>query len=471
MNSTYPVALQSTQYRLARHYLGKLRSANEAVRHGHASASYGFSLFDQEWEQIKAWQSRAAEHSDHDETWTQLCKEFPLAGREILANRNPAPDQSAWLTSALIAAQKLHDQDAERSLCYGLMMIAYRLGMPEKIEAHAHHLMRLGEATNDLLSIERAWFGLGLVAEEGSAFDEAEVRYQRALEYALQLNDADEIAQVLNGLGAVATYRGDYQKAVPYFQRQLDLMEASGKKSEICHALMSMGGVMLWQKDYVQADAYLKRAVSLSQALGLQRLYGVSLIHLGASALEQNQLEAAEVYLQDGLDAVRRVGVVRQITNALSQLGYLRLRMGNPSAALELLQEALQIARESQNPRAVFYAQGNMVRTRLALNDLDAAHEALIDVFALTQKLGGYPQKIEAISLAISYALQRGLQQQAAIWAGAIKDDGELDLAFITPIYAKLEATLGEVAYQQALEHGKTRTVDDVLSEITGVFG
>jgi hypothetical protein len=71
--------------RLARHYLGKLRKASNAVRRGHGSTAYGLRLFENEWEQIKAWQAWASTHEEHDPMWAQVCRDFALAGLELLS--------------------------------------------------------------------------------------------------------------------------------------------------------------------------------------------------------------------------------------------------------------------------------------------------------------------------------------------------------------------------------------------------
>ena len=458
--------LSQTQYRLARHYLNKLRSADAAVRRGQTGIAYGTALFDQEWEHIRHWQSWAASRWSSDEVSARLCKEFPLAGMEILASRNNAADQAAWFLSAFEAAQRLHDREAERTLCYKLLMISYRLGIPEKIEDYARQLLQLGEAAKDVLAVERALFGFGLVAEERGQYVEAESYYQRALQLAQELGDDDETGQALNGLGTISTYLGDYQKAYPYFSRQLELMEKAGTKSDMCHALLSMGGLLLWMKDYTRADEYLQRAVTLSRALGLRRLLGVSLIHLGASALEQNHLETAYRELTEGLETVRRVGIVRQIMTGLSLLGYTWLRMGDPQAALTHLHEGLALAREAKSPRNIFNLQYNLAKTYLVLYELDLVRSALLEALTHAQSMGGHPQKVEAVSIAVAYYQSLGLNEQAAVWAGTIQGDAELDLAFIMPIYAKLEAALGAERYQAALQIGKSRLPDDVVAEI-----
>jgi hypothetical protein len=45
--------IQTTQIRLARHYLNKLRSANAAYKRGSESTSHGLRQFEQEWPHIK----------------------------------------------------------------------------------------------------------------------------------------------------------------------------------------------------------------------------------------------------------------------------------------------------------------------------------------------------------------------------------------------------------------------------------
>jgi tetratricopeptide (TPR) repeat protein len=463
-------SLSGTQYRLARHYLNKLRTADEAVRRGQANISYGLNLFDQDWEQIRHWQAWAAKRKASDEASARLCKEFPLAGLEILASRNSATDQADWLMTALAAAQQLSDPDAECTLCYELFMTYYRLGMPEKVEELANQLLKLGEAANDALSIERAFFGFGLVTEDRGLYAEAEANYQRALELALELGNTIEIGQALNGLGTVATYLGDYQKAYPYFVRQLELMETTGKKSDVCHALLSMGGVLLWLKEYASAEDYLQRAVTMSRVLGLQRLLGVSLIHLGAAALEQNHLETAYRYLEEGLEAVRSVGVVRQVMSGLSLLGDTWMRLGNTSSALTCLQEGLKMARESGSRRYICDLQCSLTNTYLALNDLDSARGALHEALTLAQSLSSRSEQVKAVLSAVAYYRCLGWNEQAARWAGSIQDEPDLDQFLFLSICALVEANLGAQRYQAALETGKSLGLDDVVSQLISLL-
>ena len=79
--------LATTQRRIARYYLNKLRTVEAAYQHGHEHSVDALMLFDQEWSQIKRWRAWSAEHTnDHDDI-AILCTEYPQAGSELFLIR------------------------------------------------------------------------------------------------------------------------------------------------------------------------------------------------------------------------------------------------------------------------------------------------------------------------------------------------------------------------------------------------
>src|SRR5688572_15960262 len=279
--------LQMAQYRLAQHYLNKLRAAADAVHRGRASLAYGLYLFDQEWEQIKHWQSWSARGCPDNEACARLCRDFSLLGLPVLRIRSNHADHAMWLEAALKAAQQLHDGAAERAICHELTLTYYRLGELEKIKHFANLLLQLGESAHDPLSIERGLCGLGIHAEERGMYAEAEHFYQRALQMSVELGSDTDTGRALNGLGSTALNRGDYQNAYYYFARHLALTETSGTKSDLCTALLSVGEALTRLKDYREAEEFIQRAVDMCRTLGFQRLLGVGLLNLGSWAVEQ----------------------------------------------------------------------------------------------------------------------------------------------------------------------------------------
>ncbi len=205
--------------------------------------------------------------------------------------------------------------------------------------------------------------------------------------------------------------------------------------------------------------------MSLARGLGFQRLLGISLLHLGSLALDQNRLDGVDRHFEEGLQAVRAAGIVRQILSGLSSYGYALLRMGDLPAALARLHEGLRLERDSALPRSICGLQYNLAMTYLASDDLDAARSALRESLILAQNLGLRPEKVEGISAAVACFQRLGRNEQAAVWAGAIYGDMEIDSYLFEPVCSLLASALGSDAYQHALESGKPLSLDDVVAE------
>jgi tetratricopeptide (TPR) repeat protein len=458
--------LQTIQYRLAQHYLNKLRTAATVVQRGQTSVAYGLNLFDQDWYQIKHWQAWSAQRSAEGEEWTHLCKDFPLAGRDVLTLRNHGADYATWLETALEAAQQLQDRESECAILTELNVTYYRLGVLDKVERFARRLLQLGEAAHDFLSIGRGLHGLGIFAAERGMYADAEQYQRRALEIFMKLGIDAEVTRVTNSLGIIAYEIGDYQQAYQWLMRHLQLTGASGKKAEFCTALLCIGELMVRLKDYAEAEAYILRAVAMCRTFGFQRLLGVGLINLGGWAKEQNQLEVAASHLEEGIQAVRATGTQRQIMRGLCLMGDTRLRQGNYSEALAYLHEGLQMARDVGLPRYIADIQYTIAKVYLALDDLDTARSALHEALTIAARHNLYFQKVKALCSAVAYFYCLGWVEQAAIWAGFLMDNVEIDEPLLKPVCSQLEMMLGKHAYHQALEEGKALTLDDAIAEV-----
>jgi tetratricopeptide (TPR) repeat protein len=462
---TAHLELSEREYRLARHYLNKLRIVNEAMQRGQSTVSYGLTVFDQEWEQIRHWQAWTALRAPEDELRARLCIEFPLTGLEVLANRNNAEVQIKWLRAGLEASRQLEEKEAERSLGYELMMVYYRLGSLEAGREIACQLLGLGEDANDPVCIERAYFGLAVYSEERGMYSDAEQSYQQALRISRQLGVTTETGRALNALGGVAQYVGEFEKSYQYCSEYLELMELHGKQNRVCHALISLGESLISLKTYAEADQNLQRAVRMCRSLGFQRLLGVGLLTLGALALAEDELDLAQTYLFEGLQAVRAVGVQRQIISGLTKLGYIDLRHKNVALAFAHLREGLEMARDVGNPRYICEVELALAHTFLAVNDYAAARDILRESLSIVQRIDSRSQKVRSLSGVVAYYQCLGHHKQAAIVAGAIKDELLVDAPFFGGVRAQLETALGLMNYHRALAEGARRSLDESVTE------
>jgi tetratricopeptide (TPR) repeat protein len=458
--------LAQAEYRLARHYLNKLRRLNDAIRRGRANASYAVAEFDLEWDQIKHWQNWTCRSEADDAARALLCIEFPFAGLEILSHRINAAAHVTWLHAALIAADRLHDMTAIRRLLYELQMAYYRVGSVDLIKEVASQLLQHGEEASDHLAIERALFGLAAYSDERGLYRDSLQYLQRALDLAMPLKDAVEIGRILNALGSVALHMGECEEASHYFQQYLDLMESHGEVSKVCHALLSLGECLISLQAYDDAERHLQRAVSLCRTLAFQRLLGVGLLTLGMLAVERDSLAEARHYLVEGLDVVRTVGVQRQIVQGLATLGYVEVRSGEIESALPILQEGLRLARESGRPRNICDMQINLTYAYLETRNVVAARHAVTEALTSAQHIRLRPQQTRAIAAAVAYTHVMGALEQAANWAGVIVDDEVLNEPFFTSACAGLKNVLGASTYDRAIAAGRMSTKDQVIAEL-----
>ena len=454
-----------TEYRLARHYLSKLRTVNEAMQRGQSSVSYSLVAFDQEWEQIRHWQTWTTQRAPDDEQRARLCIDFPLTGLEVLANRNNAEVQIKWLQAGLEAARQLHNKEAERSLGYELMMVYYRLGALEAGRHLARELLRLGEEANDLLCTERAYFGLAVYSEERGLYTESEHSYQQALRLSHKLGVTTEIGRALNALGGVAQYVGEFEKSYQYCSQYLELMEIHGKQNRVCHALISLGESLISLNAYTEAERHLQRAVRMCRSLGFQRLLGVGLLTLGALALEDDNLDVAKTYVCEGLQEVRAVGVQRQIIAGLTKLGYIDLRNEDLVGAFAHLHEGLEMARGVGNPRYLCEIELALAHAYLAVKDYSTARNVLRESLRIVQDIDSRSQKVRILSGAVAYHQSLGQFKQAAILAGAIKDELLVDAPLFKGVRAQLEGTLGSAEYHKRLVEGAQRSLDETVAD------
>jgi tetratricopeptide (TPR) repeat protein len=386
----------------------------------------------------------------------ETTREHPTEARDLARNLEGLP------LAITVAGRLLH---SEARLGWGVRELLIELGMGSSLLRALPPSDMLGEAANDPLSMERAFFGLAAYSEERGKYAEAEHYLKRALHLALKLGIAVETGRILNALGSVAGCVGEYQKSYRYYAQYLELVEAHGEKSKVCHALLSLGEGLISLKAYAEAERYLQRAVSMCRALGFLRFLGVGLLNLGTLAIEQGRLEVARLYLLEGLRAVRAVGVQRQIVLGLTTLGYTQLRLGDSAGALEYLHEGLEMAREGGRPRNICDAQMYLADTYLAMQNLEDARSALHESLTIAQSLNSHPQKVRALSTVVAYYQCRGQQERAASVAGIIVGEPLIDETRFTSACAQLEAALGSEGYQKALAQGKTRNLDEAVAE------
>lgn len=462
-------SIQAVQYRLAQHYLNRLKQADRGTQQGLENRAHWLNLMRQDWEQIQLWQSWSAAWQDTDLERAHLCVTFPMESAAILRVRLPASEQLNWVRQALAAAQKLHDDKAERALLYQLSYLSITLELPDQAEQYARKLVERAETSHDKLNLGRASFLLGAIAFIRSQYDRAEEAFRTSLLQLQACHAVEEIGQVWLGLGRVANVRGDFQQAHAYYLQYLQTSTVVGNEQAVLDAHISLGGIYLDLGDFLTAEAHAQRAVDMARPLGKSRFLPPALFGLAHAKKNQGKYENACDHYTEGIEVARAISSApSSIANGLHGLGQAKYLQGDDEAALSYLEEGLQIVREARFLLRVCEIAHDMVFVHVTRNELESARIRLRETLESAQQLATPHFQAKALAAAVVLWQHSGEPEQAAVWAGLLRNYEHMlqPTLFHAVVYDQLQNILGAQRYRAALEQGKNLKLENVTSDI-----
>lgn len=458
---------REVQQRIARHYLDTLRRANTAIHRGRENRTFWYKQVEQDWGQIRHWQSWSASADDGDSERSRLCVDFSIAGLDVLQVRQSPPERITWLQQALQVAQRLNDGPSERTVEYELGHVYILVGAVEDARQSALRLLQVSEAARDDFNTGRAWYVLGLVNLHVGALGEAETALQKSIALLERVGAEAELGRALQGMGRVAMYRGESQRAHDLFLRYLGIVERSDREAELAPAYLTMNHVLLQLRDYSSARVYVERALQVCQHTGFQRLLPLVWLSLGATEVELDDLESASQHFEKGIADARLMQAKSALIEMLWNLADVRMRQANYAAAYHLLQEALVLARENRILYLLCEITAALSRWHLDQKQVEEARDTLREActFALELKSDNFLTLV--LIPAMMLWRQTNRAEQAAQWAGlAVAYSKHVSARLFDPLCAKLKQDLGTKRYRRAFEQGKLLSLDDVVPQI-----
>ncbi|MCL4251678.1 MAG: tetratricopeptide repeat protein [Anaerolineae bacterium] len=460
--------IHTAQSRLTRHYLDKLRKANDSVRRGPGNRQYWHRVIEQDWEQIKQRQAWAASRKADEPEQAHLCAMFTIATSDILRVQLTSDEQLAWAQQALEAAQSLHDSEAERTLLYQAGFLSLTSEKLDQANRYGHQLLAMAEIAQDELSLGRAWYILGTIDFSHGSVDTAEALYTKCIAQFEACRAFGEIPVVWRGLGRATQFRGDYQLAKKHFQRYMDASAAVDNAYGVFDAHVALSGICLALHDYQTAEQYAQRAVILGRAFEHSRVFPPALISLAHAEKWLGKYESANAHYVEAIAAARTVGSPSTISNGLYGLGQSKFRQGDYAAALLHMQEAAEVARLAQFMIRLCESSLDMVYVYIARQELSQARDQLCEAHTIAERIRTPHFLAKTLAAAITLWYAWGEAEQAALWAGLLtKYTAQLHPSlFDMTMYARLEMQLGTIRYSQALKQGEVLTVEGVINDL-----
>lgn len=462
----------NAHFRLANHYIGKLKQANTARKRGSELGKHWNQVIDKDWAQIKQWQQWSTSWTEQEPEKANVCVAFATASGDILGVRLTPEENVAWLEPALKAAQKFEDGTAEREILVALGFALFSASQPDEATKYLHHLIQISEKAQDDHSIGRARLTLGSLALQRGDFDSAEANFHTSLEIFEKRRDVTQVGRTLHRLGQAAEYRGDYQRAFEYRSRYLSIVEGTGREGERAVALISLCDSLLLREDFETALNYARRAVEICKRIGYVRMLAPALLTLGSCEMAVEDFASCIAHYKEAVEHSRLFNMLGTFVNGLHRLGGAYVRMGEYRHALDYLNEALAIAREKRWPIYIFVVRQDMTHAHIALGNLDAAQVALHEAIQTAIELDTEFHKATIMGTTALLWHKRGRHQQSATWAGMLMQyRSHLEVDIFNAMCGELEEALGTVSYHATLEAGRALQLDEVFTSVLQQLG
>ena len=188
----------------------------------------------------------------------------------------------------------------------------------------------------------------------------------QALAIAREIGDQRSAGIHLGSLGRAHANLSEGPRAIDYYNQALDIHHKIGdRRFEGIH-LGSLGLAYAAQGDVQRAIGNYERALAIAREIGDRRYEGIHLGSLGLAYAAQGDVQRAIGHHDQALAIAREIGNRRNEGIALANLGLAYKSLGNMARARELWAEALRIYEEIEDPHA------ERVRGWLAEHDTDS---------------------------------------------------------------------------------------------------
>jgi tetratricopeptide (TPR) repeat protein len=207
-------------------------------------------------------------------------------------------DLATTQQTALAAAQRLGDQEAQAHACRGVGRAMALTGSPDDARARLRQALDLFRQRGDHSAQAHTHLDLGQIAERQGRYQDALGHCERALGLYRTAGNRDGQANALNNIGWFHTILGNHQQGLTCCQRALDLHRELGDRTGEASTMDSLGYAYHHLGRHAQALACYQRATDLHREVGDRYNQADSLDHLGDTHRAAGNPEAARIAWQ-----------------------------------------------------------------------------------------------------------------------------------------------------------------------------
>jgi signal transduction histidine kinase len=175
---------------------------------------------------------------------------------------------------------------------------ANKTGQRKKAKAYFEDCEKLALAVKDTFNMINALHGIGRIDQQDSLFEQAEQKFQNALQLGLSSNDSLSYSYSYDFLSQIMGVTGRAEKGLDYQLKAMKIREKLGDKYALAISINNVGESYRLLKNDQKAEEYFLKALELSKSIGFRDLESYIYSILIEFAKSRKQFDLALSYAE-----------------------------------------------------------------------------------------------------------------------------------------------------------------------------
>ncbi len=205
-------------------------------------------------------------------------------------------------------------------------------------------------------------------------YEEAKVKFNKCLEYQLELNDKKGAASTCNNLGVIYTNQGNDVKAIEYYAQSLKQSEQINDLYGVAASQGNIGLIYQEQGESKKALEYFLKSKEIAGEIGDKEGVAMMSSNIGMIYSFNNDNKKALEQFELSIKIYEELNDLRGVSTNYNNIGTLYKEIGDFKKAFEFYDKSLTIRKEINHKQGVastlnsigelFFKQGNFAKSR-----------------------------------------------------------------------------------------------------------
>ena len=207
-----------------------------------------------------------------------------------------------YYTTAQKAAQISSDKKAEIIALISLGHSKRSLGNYQDAEMDFNNAFEFAKKINDVQSQGEIQRGLGYVHWRKGENDQAIEHYNQGISFSMKAGDMSSMSKIFIELGNVHNHWGQHEKAIEYYSKSLGELEKLNDFHDLARAYNNIGDAYLQMKQWEKAIENFDKCQEVSEKIGNKNMLAWAMFNSSEALAYTGQLEKAESYCMKALN-------------------------------------------------------------------------------------------------------------------------------------------------------------------------